>query len=168
MSTYIKPGNYKARAVESVCGIAQNGNPYLKITFALSDTGEEIDWFGRPSTPKGAEYMVKDLRTLGYAGQDPEELHNKSADDLKTLLPNEVSLKIEDEEWNGNVRARVRFINPKTKPLPEGGGLFAAMRAEFLANPLGKPAAAKKPAAKPTPASASAPTVDLDDDSVPF
>jgi hypothetical protein len=165
---YIKPGNYKARAVASECGIAQNGNPFLKVTFQLED-GERIDWFGRPSTPKGEEYMVKDLRTLGYAGSDPEELHAKNSDDLATLLPNEVSLKIEDDEWNGNVRSRVRYINSATRELPAGGGLFSSMKAAFAANPAGGKAAAK-PAGKPAPLArpAPAPVAEVLEDDVPF
>lgn len=166
MSDYIIPGEYRATAISSTCALSKDGDPYIKVTFEIEETGEQVIWFGSAKNEKSQEYLVKDLRTLGYAGNDPDELLNKDGAEARALLPNTVLLKIEDKEFQGEKQSRVRFINPVEKPMfKAGAGLFGSMKAALLAKPLGgasAPKAAAKPAPKPAPAPAYA------DDDVPF
>jgi len=169
MSTYITPGHYKAKAIASGVGVSNaKGTPYVRVTFRLIDSGEEIDWTGYVPNEAAQERLAKDLLTLGYKGNDPEELDGLDEERAGAFLPATVSLKIEDEEWQGNVRSRVRFINPEKRERDAGKSLFGDMRAAFAAQrgPAGA-AAPPKANGKPAPiARPAAPEPDTDD--LPF
>lgn len=164
MATYFPPGFYKARAVASDIGVSNTkGTPFIAVTFEITEgeyEGKLIEWKGW-STEKTSERLVDDLRTLGYAGSDPEDLASLSAEGVAEKLPNAVSLKIQDDEYNGNVRSIVRFISPAHREPTAGVSLFAGMKAAFAAKPAGKSIA------KPSGGPRQRPAQQTDDD-IPF
>lgn len=164
MATYITPGFYKARAVASDIGVSDNkGTPFVSVTFEITEgefEGKMIDWKGW-NTEKTAERLVDDLRTLGYAGSDPEDLASLGAEEVAEKLPSPVSLKIQDEEYKGNVRSIVRFINPVHREPTAGVSLFADMKAAFAAKPAGKSIAKPNGGPRQRPAQ-------MTDDDIPF
>lgn len=162
----ISPGTYRARAISSGVGVSNTkSTPYVRVTFALlgAHEGQEIDWIVY-ITDKTQERAAEDFRTLGYKGNDLEELHERGPEEVAQFLPNTVSIVVEQEEWKGEVRARVRWINPEKKEA-SSTSLFAGMKVAF-AQADQKNGSGKKPAggAIPRPAPAPAPQ----DDDVPF
>lgn len=165
----IAEGHYKARAIASDIGVSQTkGTPFVKVTFKLIDQDDEIDWFGYvPDNEAARDRLVKDLKTLGYKGNNPEELANLSEERVGEFLPATVSLKIEHEEFRDQLRPRVRFINPEKKTLDGKGSIFGDMRAAFASLGGGAPAAPKANG-KPTPIARPQHTSEIDEDSIPF
>lgn len=161
----ISAGTYRAKAIASGIGVSNTTTPYVRVTFALlgSHEGQEIDWIAYV-TDKTQYRVAKDLRTLGYKGNDPEELHDRNEQDVSQLLPNVVSIVVEEEEWKGQVRTRVRWINPDKR---ETGGtsLFTGMKAAF-AQLDQKNGGGKKPTGGAIPR--PAPPAEVSDDEVPF
>lgn len=162
----VTAGTYRAKAIGSGIGVSNTkSTPYVRVTLALlgSHEGEEIDWIAYV-TDKTQERVAEDLRTLGYKGNDPEELDNRSEQDVSQLLPNVVSIVVEEEEWKGEVRTRVRWINPEKKATSDTS-LFSGMKAAF-AQLDQKNGGGKKPAGGAIPR--PAPPAEASDDDIPF
>lgn len=142
----LPPGTYRACAVSSAIGVSNTKlTPYVRVTLRVLEgphEGHEIDWTAYV-TDKTQERVVKDLRTLGYQGTNPEELHNRDEESAGQFLPATVSIVVEHEEWQGQVRERVKWINPDKRDASEASSIFASMKAAFVAHDQG----AKKPAA---------------------
>lgn len=157
----VTAGTYRARAIASGVGVSNTkSTPFVRIAFALLDReGQEIDWIAYV-TDKTQERVAEDLRTLGYQGHDPEELHNRGPEDVAKLLPNVVSIVVEEEEWKGEMRTRVRWINPEKKA--GTSSLFAGMKAAF-AQLDQKSGGGKKPAGGAIPRPAP-----VQEDDIPF
>lgn len=164
----ISAGTYRAKAISSGIGVSNTkSTPYVRVTLAIlagAQEGQEIDWIAYV-TDKTQERVAEDLRTLGYTGNDPEELHDRNEQDVSQLLPNVVSIVVEEEEWKGEVRTRVRWINPEKK---ESGGtsLFSGMKAAFAQLDQKNGGGGKKPAGGAIPR--PAPPAEVSDDEVPF
>lgn len=99
-------GTYRARAIEAALGETDTGKEQIAVRFSLLDLeGQEITWYGY-FTDKTLETTFKALRTAGWKGQDLSDL----ADLCNPETP-EVTLVVEQEEYEGKVRARVRWVN---------------------------------------------------------
>lgn len=153
-------GRYRVRARRTDFGVSsQKMTPFVSVTFEVTagdHAGSEVEWKGYFSekTQAGA---IKDLLTLGFPGNDPEEL----AGNHPELVPNEVEIVVEHETYRDQTRERVRWINPVGGSAAGGPKLdlraaFAAARKEAGVN--GKPV---------TPKPAPAPLAD-DGSDVPF
>lgn len=164
MTSLIPEGRYLARAIASTIGVTKNALPYVKITLLIDDLQREIDWYGYDS-PKSAERVSQDLRTLGYQGNDIEgDLRELDQERVGEFLPSQVSIVVEHEEFKGRVSARVRWINPpRPAAPPAGSNLFTHMRAALLAHPAAPAGPPAKAAPKPRPEPAAA-----EDDDIPF
>lgn len=142
----IPKGTYRARAVNAKLGQGKNA-PQVGIEFELLGdaalSGRRISYYGSFSDA-AMEFTLRALRTCGWRGDDVSSLIG--------ITDNEVSLVIDQEEWEGKTRNKVKWVNPL-------GGL--AMKAElaedeakkFAAKMRGKVAAFNKseglrPAAK--------------------
>ena len=150
----IDEGIYRARAVEGALGYTSNNTEQVAVDFAITEEGHEnqrITWYGF-FTEKTVETTLKSLRAMGWAGDD--------LSDLSGIDANEVYLDIQHEEdQEGNLRARVRWVNAtagglalKTRMDEGAAKAFAErMKGHVLAQknrPNGSPAAASaKPAA---------------------
>jgi hypothetical protein len=102
-------GNTQAVIGFEFCEVVEDdsSNPQLE------PTGEFISYFGA-FTDKGTVHTVKALRACGWEGDDLSELP-ALAD--SGALANEVSLVIVHEVYNGETKAKVKWVNP-----PGGGG----------------------------------------------
>lgn len=158
---------FKARGIQAALGKTSNGNPQVAVELEITEgerQGDTLTWYGY-FTDKTEERTIQSLRLLGWEG-----------DDLSSLIgidQNEVTIVVEEEEYDGQVREKVKWIN--------GGGLamketmddgaakaFAAkMRGKVLAvskaMPRAKPANGQKPPAQKPPSED-----DLKGDDIPF
>jgi len=159
-------GTYRAKAIASNIGVSNTkSTPFIRVTLRVLDNqehGQEIDWIAYV-TDKTEERVAVDMRTLGFQGNDLEVLHDRNEEEVAQLLPNVVSIVVEEEEWKGEVRTRVRWINPEKKEV--GSSLFAGMKAAF-AQLDQKSGGGKKPTAGAIPRPAPPPSVQ--DDDIPF
>ncbi len=142
----IRNGVYRGRGLQAALGRAGTGKEQVAVQFQLMDadgvSGPTITWYGY-FTDSTYERTVESLRHCGWAGDD--------LSDLSGIDTNEVSLVIENEEYEGKATPKVKWVNAP------GGGLalkeqlsadearsFAAqMKGRILAMKQGQP---KKPA----------------------
>jgi hypothetical protein len=100
----MEPGDYRARAVKVQLGKAKSGNEQIGVEFELLDfNGKRMGWYGSFSEA-AFEITMKGLATAGFHGADV-------SDTTWVEHAPEVILVIVNEEWEGKVRAKVKFIN---------------------------------------------------------
>lgn len=99
------------------------GTPQVEVDFEVTDGPEDgatLKHFMYLSDA-AIQYTVKDLRTLGWKGDDVSNI---------TGLDRKVELVLEPEEYKGQTRDKVKFINdPTDRPGSQGidnPGAFAA------------------------------------------
>lgn len=117
---------YKAKGILGALGKTNTGKEQVAIELEITDgerKGDTLTWYGF-FTEAAIDRTLESLRHLGWEGDD---LSNLSGIDR-----NEVSIVVEDEEFNGVVREKVKWIN--------GGGI--AMK-ETLDDGAAKALAAK-------------------------
>jgi hypothetical protein len=116
----IDEGRYLAKVTEAVLAKASNGNWQVAVGFEILSpegaAGRLITWYGslaKTVVTAGkyegktvAEMTVDSLETCGWDGEGLEETS------LATAVGNEVSIVIAHDEYDGNVKAKVKFINP--------------------------------------------------------
>lgn len=162
----IPTGTYKARAREWAFGLSQNGNEQIAVMFALvggEHDGQTITWFGH-FTDKTLERTLDSLRHMGWQSDNIAEL-----DDLGT---NEVEIVIDEEEYDGKVRSKVRWVNGPSR-LALKDQMNRSQVEAFAARLRGKTVAHKQKngagtASRERAASAAfSPMPDTDDD-IPF
>lgn len=140
----MEPGRYKARAVSWGLGHSQKGTPQIAIELQVLEgqcEGESMTWYGSFSEA-AHPYTFNSMRTLGWEGDD--------LGDLSTLNKNEVQITVAEEEYNGEVNLRVKWINPlgglalKDPMKPDQIKAFAArMKGAAVASRGGSPFAGK-------------------------
>ena len=142
----ISLGKHKARAIEAALGLTSTGKEQVAVAFEIIDgphTGETINYYGY-FTEKTAKRTMESLRILGWSSDDLTDLSD---------VTGECTLVVEHEpDQNGDMRARVRWVNPP------GGGLDLKEKLEggaakaFAARMRGLAAASRsgaKPVARP-------------------
>lgn len=95
----------KGRAQEWAYGRTSQGHTQIAVAFAILDgehAGRTLTWFGH-FTEKTVDRTLDSLRHCGWDGDDPS--------DLTGLDRNEVQLVIDDEEYNGQTRTKIQFVN---------------------------------------------------------
>lgn len=96
-------GKHRARAVEWNIGVAGTGTMQVGILFELLDLpGETIDWFGF-FTDASCNRTVRSMQSCGWVGND--------LNDMSGMGDKEVQLVIEEEEYDGKKRLKVKFVN---------------------------------------------------------
>jgi len=99
-------GFYRARAVEHQFGVAETGTEQVAVTFEIRTEGRwkeyRITWFGY-FTEGTVRRTLESLRTCGWEGDD--------VTDLVGLDRNEVELEVVHEAYNGELRAKVKWVN---------------------------------------------------------
>ena len=101
----IPEGTYRAKATDAALGETQGGAEQVAIAFAILTPGFEshrVAYYGTFGI-KALEYTVKAMRACGWQGLD--------LSDLSGIDANEVNLVIAHEEYNGTVRAKVKWVN---------------------------------------------------------
>lgn len=168
----IENGKYKARGVKGELGLTSTGKEQVGVELALTGdgyVGTSLTWYGY-FTDAALPFTIKTLRTLGWQGSDLA--------DLSGIDANEVELVVENEEYEGKNRTRVKFINAigglsMKEPLPadRAKAFAAAMKGKILgveqANGQRPQAAKSKPSSAPAPRANPEPKPAADFD-VPF
>lgn len=172
---------FRARAASWGLGESSTGKEQVAVEFRISTENADVQsltWYGY-FTEATADRTLESLRYCGWTGDD---LLN-----LEGLDANEVDLVIEDEEYNGQVRPKVQWVNKPgglalTSPLTgDRAKAFAAsmkekIRALDASKGVRKSAAPaqQRSAAKPAPSRGGAvppeppPHTDADSFDVPF
>lgn len=102
-----------ARAKSTSVGESKsNGNLQVGVLFEITDPsqpeGSTITYYGTV-TEKSLEYVYAALQVCGWKGDMLSDFDD--LDDASKLLPNEVELIIEDEEYKGRMTPKVKFVN---------------------------------------------------------
>lgn len=113
----IAQGQHLARAIEAAFGKTQGGKHQIAVQFELleSETGDTITWFGY-FTERSRKYTFDALRICGW---NSDRIKHAATDIMNS--PQEVELKVVHETYEGETRAKVRFVNR-----PGDGGLRMA------------------------------------------
>lgn len=139
---------YLARAKDWALSETKNGTEQIAVYFEISTPEADIPaitWFGF-FTDKTWERTIESMRICGWTGSDLTKIEGLDA--------NEVELVIEDEEHEGRVRPKVRWVN---KPggiaikAPLSGDKAKAFAAVMAQKIKALDASAPKPAGKPAP-----------------
>jgi hypothetical protein len=101
----LQAGKYRARAVGAALGKTGTGKEQIAVEFDLLDhQGDSITWYGLFHNEEAFEITMKGLRTAGFQGDDISDFGWIQA------CP-EVVLVVVNEEYQGQTKAKVRFIN---------------------------------------------------------
>jgi hypothetical protein len=109
----ISIGTHRAIAQSIQFGFAgQDDKEQVVIEFRLTngddpDFGHSISYFGF-FTDKTIKRTIESLRYCGWKGDDLAELPVLAE---TGMLPDEVDLVVDHEEYEGNVRAKVKWVN---------------------------------------------------------
>jgi hypothetical protein len=156
----IPEGTWRARGVSAALGYTSTDNEQIGVELQfLGDQDDDVDgrhttWYASFSE-KAEVHTLKALRVLGWSGDDLSDLSGIDANEVEAVV-------VHEEDLQGELRAKVRFINPvgaggvamKTKMSEDQAKAFAArMKGRVLAlSKAAPPAAAAKPAAGGKPA----------------
>lgn len=145
-------GTFKARAKEWGLGMSTSGKEQIAILFELTageQAGHTYTWFGY-FTEGAVDRTLDSLRYCGWQGDNIAELDGLDA--------NEVDIVLDEEEYEGKMRTKVKWVNrPARLALKEQ--MNAAQMASFAARLRGKAVAHKQKFGNQAPApSRSAPT----------
>lgn len=101
-------GKYEVEVVDAYMTESKNGTPGLVFRFEnLQGHQESIRWI----TPATTDYVIKDLETMGFPRAKLSDMAN--LDKLKEFVKgNSVKITVEDEEYEGNITPKVKWINP--------------------------------------------------------
>jgi hypothetical protein len=153
-------GKFRAKGVAGALGYTKDHNPQVAVELKILDTdhlGDSITWFGY-FTEKTQERTLEALRILGWKTDDLSNLDG--------ITDNEVSITVEEEEYMGEVKPKVQWINRiggialKERMSPAEAQAFARqMKGAALASragmapaaTAGKPPAPRAPAQRPAP-----------------
>lgn len=142
----VPAGTYRARATGWVFGASRNGTEQIAVTFSITEgehQGQTITWYGYLSD----EALARTVEGLRYCGWNVENV-----DEVDKLSTNEVELVVEEDEYEGKLRSKVRWVNAIRAELPPEEQRKIALRIRDRVR-------AKKAEAKPSTAA---------DDEVPF
>lgn len=140
MSTIFPEGKYLTRCKEWALGATKKEEPQVFLAF------EDIEGLGQPPAyygqfgDKSLPHTMKALRACGWKGSDISELDHASAG----VDANAVEIVVAHEEFEGVVRAKVRWVNAPgagVTPLdPAKKASFAqALKAKILQLEQGQP-----------------------------
>jgi hypothetical protein len=164
-------GRYRARAVQGVLGRTSKGTEQVAVEFQLYDAegvpGASITWFGYFSDAT-FERTIESLRHCGWVGDD--------LSDLTGIDSNEVSLVIENEEYQGKLYPKVRWVNApgggvalrEQLSATEAKSFAQRMRSRILAMSQGKALKGPTSGARRAPAGAPPEPPPHTDDDMPF
>jgi len=129
----------------------EKGTPCVSVLFE-DETGDTITYWGY-LTDAALQYTLKSLAAMGWDSAE----HDGRIDTLNEtdlLVGRKVEIVVDEEEFEGKVRSKVKFVNEiggglGERMAPEESKSFAAqLRAKILAAKGPKPSTAPK---KPTP-----------------
>ena len=142
----------------------QKQTPCVAVVFE-DEVGDTITYWGY-LTDAALEYTMKSLAAMGWdSAKHDGRIDTLDGTDL--LVGHKVEIVVDEEEYDGKVRAKVKFVNEIGGGLgermdPAEASSFAAeLRKKILAMGGPKPSTRPAPARKPEPAMAES-VIDLD------
>lgn len=187
----IPVGTWDATVVASVLGKTGTGKEQIAITFQ-DEAGNRSTWYGY-FTDAAIERTLETLQILGWvAAQNDWRLDTLHNTDL--IVGAKAAIVVEDEEYDGKIRAKIRWVNElgggavKEQMAPAEAEAFAKRLRSVLARKKGpapstaraaapaKPAApasrgtsrGRGPAPSPAPGAGQADDYTKFDDDIPF
>lgn len=126
----LQKSTYLARAcgAPTISEPSSNGNRSIAVPCEITQgefAGNGITWIAvfhdtaDRNGVTGTERIIQSLQYMGWQGDDISELLELSDEEIKRLLPEEVSLACDVETYDGKTRLKVQWVN---KP---GAGRFA-------------------------------------------
>src|SRR6516165_3374876 len=100
----IPEGTYRATVVEADMGKAGTGIRQLAILFEITRglyEARRYAWYGFLNTRGNARRTAQVMQTCGYDGRS-----------MRSMLGTEVDIVVRHEDFRGDTRARVAFVNP--------------------------------------------------------
>lgn len=146
-------GTYRAKALEGDMGRASTGTEQVAVLIEL-ETGDRLTWYGYFSDA-AAERTIESLLAMGVT-------------DLETLAglgSQHFEVVVDDEEYQGKTRTKVKFINRLGGGVAMKSRMNEAERKSFAHRYRGKFLSMQR-AAGTTPADAPSPPAG--DDDIPF
>jgi len=167
----VPEGRYDATVTETGLGKSGGGNEQVAIRVKINDpatpdlTGRTMVYYGSFSDAA----MDITLGALEACGWDPALA---AFDDLRTgdcVKGNPVSIVVGHEDYEGTVRDRVKWINPRGGPmmkeeLDDAGTVILGKKIEALMRQRGRKVTPRAAA----PAQKQAEYLNVDEDSTPF
>jgi hypothetical protein len=101
----LQPGTYKARGIAAQLGFTEGGKEQVAVQLEILDEnyhGETISWYGY-FTEKTADRTLESLRLLGWASDDLFDLSGIGSTEIRAIL--------EEEDYNGKMILKVKWIN---------------------------------------------------------
>lgn len=150
---------YRAKAAQGILGETSGGKPEVAVAFNIltpDATHAQLTWHGY-FTEATQDRTIESLRIAGWKGDDLTDFADGF--DFPADAP-EVDLVVEDEEYEGKTRTKVKWVNRaggiavKTPLVGEKAKAFAAsMKGAFRAFDAanGKRTASKPPSADKRP-----------------
>jgi hypothetical protein len=167
MMSFENPGRHSVKVAAHMLGRSGTGTHHVAVLFE-DEAGDRITWYGYLSD-KAIERTVASLQVLGW---DPAE-HGGRIDSLNgtdLLVDADAEIVVENEEYEGKVRPKVKWVNAPGGGMGEAmdavdADVFAAsLRAKVLSAAKPTPNGAPGPAKRPEPAAAGGAI----DDDLPF
>lgn len=100
----MEPGTYKAKPIAAKYGKSGTGIHQIGVRLEITDgefAGESRVWYGS-FTPKAEKLTFQAMEAMGYTGGNPLDL---------SCLTEPVSIVVDYEEYNGEERLKVKFVN---------------------------------------------------------
>lgn len=151
-SNLIAEGRHTAVCRSVQFGTTKKGDEQIAIGFEIvgddADAGRSLTYFGM-FTDNTVDFTIDALRNCGWTGDDLAELPGLAD---AGALANEVSLVVVHEEWEGEWRAKVRWVNRPgggkiklERPLDERDLASFAQRMKSRVRAAGRDGGQRKP-----------------------
>lgn len=101
----LRPGTFTARGISGALGFTEGGKEQAAVQLEILNEeflGETITWYGY-FTEKTQERTLESLRLLGWSSDD--------LFDLAGIGSTEVRVVLEEEDYNGKMQLKVKWIN---------------------------------------------------------
>lgn len=167
----LSPGTFRAVAIGAVLGMTETGKEQIAVQFeTLEPEGERITWYGY-FTDGTFERTIESLRHCGWRGNDLIEF--AAGRPLPEGFGAEVEIVVDEEEFNGRTRLKVRWVNgsggiavKNTLDESQARAFSARMKSRVAA--LQAKNGTRAPAATSAPSMRGAQATHPADDDIPF
>jgi len=111
-------GTYKARAKAWGFGLAKTGTEQIGVSFEVAEgpcMGQRAPWYGFFNSEENAKRAMSAMRRCGWDGTGP-------VTEAQGLDKNDVEIVVEEEEYGGEKRTKVAWVNAigvALNPMPD-------------------------------------------------
>jgi hypothetical protein len=105
MANYVDNGTYRAKALDAKWSQSKANKDQVLVEFEIKDEGaakgKRITWYGSLS----GKAEARTIEALMHCGWDGD------FDNLRTVGEKECQIVIDNEEWEGKTRSKVKWVN---------------------------------------------------------